>query len=255
MNPGVRQIVGRVLTLGLVLGLLEISSASNLSAAPAGPRLAKNRDAFFVENDFVYHRFLQLARDGSYRQITREPTTAAEVDRGTWTQDADGTVLLHYTYGGLRFRALLGGPLSITLDDPQKFGRLPLAASAIRRWLVGSPNAVFAADTLSELALPPAVVTLDPAAESFSRADLESLAAQIDEFTWSEQHQTCRLSLTKPAGSPPLLIQHGAVFNLQDLPRVRQEYRVSRGQAPPFYFVQVDAGTFAREAGSWQKLP
>ena len=96
---------------------------------------------------------------------------------------------------------------------------------------------------------------MDPQAESFRRADLETLARQIDDFTWSEQHRTYRLTPAKPAGLPTLLIQRDAVFQAGDFPRVRLEYHVPPGQAPPFYFAQVDAATFAREVGSWQPLP
>ncbi len=242
------KFVGAWSLVGLAAGLAQ-------AAAPANPRLARTHDVFFIENDFVYRRFLQLARDGSYRQINRERAAAAEVDRGTWTQDADGTVLLHFTRGGLRWHALLSGPLSITLDDPQKFDALPVAATAIRRWLAASSDDIFASGSIHALATAPVVLQVDPKAESFRRAELETLARQIDDFAWSEQRQTFRLTLLKPAGGPALLIQRGAVFGADDLARVQLEYQVPHGQAPPFYFVQVDAATFAREAGRWQKLP
>lgn len=222
---------------------------------PAKLRLPKKRDAFFIENNFVYRRFLHLARDGTYSQINREGDTAAEVDRGTWSQEADGTVLLRFTRGGLRPHALLSGPLSIRLDDPQIFGALQGAADAIRHWLARSSDDVFAANGVREIPLAPVLVVFDPKAESVRRVDLESLARQIDDFAWSEQHRAYRLTLTKPVGLPALLIPRGATFDQTDLARVQREYPVSRGQPPPFYFVQVDAGTFAREAGVWQKLP
>ena len=223
--------------------------------APVSLRLPKNQDAFFVENDFVYRRLLRLGRDGFYRQINRERNTAAEVDRGTWTQDPDGTVLLHDTHGGLRFRALFGGRLSLDLADPARFGGLPTAADAIRRFLAGTNDVVFAADALAESPLNTVGITLEPAVESFGRDDLESIARQIDDFAWCEQRQTFRLTLSKPAGSPTLLIQRNAVFQAADLPRVQRDYHVGRGESPPFYFVQTDARTFAREAGTWQTLP
>ncbi len=225
------------------------------TAAPASLHLAHTRDAFFIENDFVYRRFLQLSHDGSYRQIDREHTASAEVDRGTWTQGTDGTVLLHFTRGGLRWHALLSGPLSITLDDPQKYGALPGAAAAIRRWLAQSGDDVFTPDDLHELRVSPLVIAVDPKAESFRRAELETLVQQIDDFAWSEQHQTFRLEIVQGPGLPILLSQHGAVFGRDDLARTQAEYRVPRGQAPPFYFAQVNAETFAREVGSWHKLP
>ncbi len=239
------------------MGWLLLSVGLGLATAgaePANPRLSKKQDAFFIENDFVYRRFLLLARDGSYRQINRE-RSAAEVDRGTWTQDADGAVLLHFTRGGLRFHALLSGPLSVLLDDPPSANSLSAVADAIRAWLARSSNAVFAAASVTEIAVPPGVLHLDPGAESVSRADFESLARQIDDFAWSEQQQTYRLTFLKPANSPALLIPRGAVFQAEDLPRVQREYRIGRRQPPPFYFAQVDAATFAREAANWQPLP
>ncbi len=224
------------------------------SAAPAVPRLARNRDSFFVEDDLVYRRFLWLARDGSYQQINRDGSAAAEVDRGTWEQDPAGTVLLHFTRNGLRFRALLSGPLSIMLGSTQKPADLAAAADVIRRWLGQTSDAVFAAASVGELALAPVVLTIDPQAESFRRAALESIVRQIDDFVESELQQTYRLSPHRPGGALLLLIQQGAVFQAADLPRVQAEYQVPSGRKPPFYFAQVNAETFAREAGSWQNL-
>lgn len=235
-----------VLLAGVVAGLAQ-------AAGPATLRLSKKQDAFFIENDFVYRRLLQLARDGTYRQINRERTAAAEVDRGTWEQSADGTVLLHFSRGGLRFHALLSGPLSITLDDPQRFPALPAAATAIRRWLAQSSNVVFASESAYEIRVSPVELTVDPQAESFRRGELEALARQIDDFVRSEQTRTFRLTPIQ-AGGRCLLVQQDAVFQAADLPRVRDEYPTGRGQPPPFYFAQVDAGTFARAAGSWQEL-
>lgn len=242
--------MSRALLVGLMLSLAAGGPGPVHATTQPTLRLPKKRDAFFVENNFVYRRFLQLTRDGSYAQINRAGNTAAEVDRGTWSQDADGTVLLHFTRGGLRPHALVSGPLSIRLDDPENFGELPTTADAIRRWLAPSHDEIFAASSVRELP-----VALDPKAESVRRTDLETLVRQIDDFTWSEQHQIFQLTLTKPANCPALLIPREAVFGLVDLARVCSEYRVLSGQAPPFYFVQVDAGTFAREAGPWQKLP
>ena len=89
-------------------------------AADPTLKLSKKQDTFFIEDDFVYRRFLQLARDGTYCQINRERTTGAEVDRGTWEQSADGTLFLHFTRGGLRFHALLSGPLAPACDHGER---------------------------------------------------------------------------------------------------------------------------------------
>ena len=250
-----QQVVRQALAAGWLFWSAVGGMGFARAAVPADLRLARKQDTFFIENDFVYRRFLQLSRDGSYVQINREHAVATEVDRGTWTQEADGTVLLRFTRGGLRWHALVAGPLSISLVDPQTFGALSTAAGTMRRWLAQSSDDVFAAEHLGELAQPPVMLTLDPKAESFRRAEVEALVRQIDDFVWSEQNRAFRMTLLKPPGSPKLLIQRGAVFEAGDLARVQQEYRVPRGQAPPFYFAQVDAKTFAREAGPWQKLP
>jgi hypothetical protein len=57
-----------------------------------------------------------------------------------------------------------------------------------------------------------------------------------------------------PNTSPQLLVLEDATFQAQDLPRVRQEFRVQPGAAPPFYFARVDARAFARRAGRWKVL-
>ena len=251
--PGTPDFLMKFPSVALVALLACTVSNPIPAAVPETPRLAKNQDIFFIENDFVYHRFLHLARDGTYRQINRE-RAAAEVDRGTWEQSADGTVLLHFTRGGLRFHALFSGPLSITLDDPQKLAALPTAADAIRRWLAQGNDAVFAPGSASEIALAPLVLAVDPTVESFRRDDLEALARQVDDAIWTEQHQTFRLVPFRSASGALLLVQRGAVFQAGDLPHVLAEYPTVRGQPPPFYFAQVNAGTFAREAGNWQEL-
>ena len=105
---------------------------------------------------------------------------------------------------------------------------------------------------MGEIAVFPLVLTIDPKAESFRRGDLETLARQIDDYVQTEQTHTFRLTPIE-AGGQRLLVQEDAVFQATDLPRVLSEYPVGTGR-PPFYFVQVDAGTFAREAGSWQEL-
>ena len=240
--------------LALIFVLAWVGPGLGRATASTVPRLTKNQDQFFVENDFVYSRLLKLARDGTYQQINRDRSVAAEVDRGTWEQDSDGTLLLHYTRDGLRFRALLSGPLAITLDPAQKVDDLATAASAIRRWLAQSSDTAFATGSLREISTAPVAITFDPKAESFRREELESLARQIDNFVWSELHQTYRLSPYKPGKLPLLLIPCDATYQIADLPRVQTEYRVLPGQRPPFYFVQVNAETFAREAGNWQKL-
>lgn len=243
------------LRLALIFVLAWAGSGPARAATPTVPRLAKNQDHFFVENDFVYGRFLKLARDGSYQQINRDHTVAAEVDRGTWEQDAGGTLLLHFTRDGLRFRALLSGPLSIPLDPAQRVDDLAAAATAIRLWLTQSSDVAFATGSLREISVAPVILSVDPKAESFRRAELETLARQIDDFVWSEQHRTYRLSVYKPEKLPLLLVTRDATFQIADFPRVQTEYRVLPGQRPPFYFARVNAETFAREAGNWQKLP
>ena len=239
------------LAAGCAVLTVLLQTSSGLSAAPKSVRLPKGRDSFFVENDLVYSRSLWLSSDGTYRQIDQDRSTSVEVDRGTWEQLADASVLLHSTYRGLRFRALLGGPLTLVLDSPEKIAALPAVSAAIHRLLANSEDIVFEAETAGELSVTPAVVSVDRHAETLRRDDLLSLAAQIDDTIRVEQTRTYLLTPMLLTNGPLLLILRGAVFSPEQIPAVCQDYHVPRGEAPPFYFAQTDAKTFANRVGRY----
>ena len=213
--------------------------------------LSKSHDSFFAENDLAYSRYLRLSHDGSYQQINQDSTGSTEVDRGTWEQGADTSVLLHSEQRGLRFRALRSGPLTVVLDSPEKIAALPEVAAAIRRLLANSQDDVFEADAAHDLDASPATVSVDRQAETFSRNDLISLAAQSDEVYQTEQSHTYRLTQLRPTGRPLLLVLQGATFGPAQVEAVCRDYRAPRGEAPPFYFAQTDARTFASWVGRY----
>ena len=215
-------------------------------------RLPTKQDCFFTENDLAYSRFLRLSRDGSYQQIDQNSTGSTEADRGTWEQEADAVVLLHAERRGLRFRAVRSGPLTVVLDSPDKIAALPEVAAAIRRLLAASQDDVFEADAAHDLGAPPAAVTVDRRAETFSRSDLVALAAQSDAVYQTEHTHTYRLTPLRPAGGPLLLVLQGATFGPDQVEAVRRDYHVPRGDAPPFYFAQTDARSFANRVGRYQ---
>jgi hypothetical protein len=236
-----------------------LAAAGSLHASPAASsafRLSRQTGAFLLQDNLVNSRLLDLQPGGTYRQIDVDGSASAETDRGTWVQDARGAILLHPTCDAMRFRALTSGPLTIVLDRPGAMDGLPLLAAAIRRFLAQTEDEVFARTGVAEIqaSLPAAdVLSIDPKAETFSRMDLLALARQIDDLLWSERTNTYILSPV-PNTSPQLLVLQDARFQAQDLPRVRQEYRVKPGQPPPFYFARVDGRVFARRAGRWKVL-
>ena len=232
----------------VVAVLLAVSAATS----PAVFRLPPGHDAFFVEDDLVYRRFLALMQGGAYRQIDQDRGTCEEVDQGTWEQTADGSLLLHSTHRALRFRALIAGPLSVVLDSQEKIDGLPVLATAVRRFLASTGDSVFTATSASEFAAPPVVLTVAADAETFRRDDLQSLLPQLEHAAAAERTNTYRLALLPSNGSPTLLILQDAVYQPADLPRVRREYHVAAHAAPPFYFAQTDARTFARRVGTWK---
>ena len=226
---------------------------NSLVAAPDRLRLSKGRDSFFVENNLVYSRCLVLLHDGTYRQIDQDHTNSEEVDRGTWEQADDDTVLLHSTLRGLRFRALLVGPLTVVLDSPGKISALPEISAAILRLLATSEDAVFAASTAAELNSPPATMSVDRQVETFRREDLLALVAQIDDTVRTEQTRTYTLKPVAIANRPLLLVLRGAVFGPEQIAAVCRDYQVPRGEAPPFYFAQTDERTFANRVGHYRE--
>ncbi len=229
-------------------------TASLAGAAPS-PILPRNQDAFFAEDNLVYSRYLSLARDGTYRQINQDRQTTVEADQGTWEQDPAGTaVSLHSTLRGLRFRALLSGPLSVVPDEVAKLDALPALAAVVRRALAASEAEVFAASHVTDLCVPPAAVAVDPRAETFSRVDLTGLLAQLDQAIRTEAMRTYRFLPVRLPGRPLLLVLQGATFGPERAAQTCREYGVGRGGAPPFYFAQVGAREFARRVGVWREL-
>ena len=208
-------------------------------------------DAYFEENNLVYRRFLELMHDGVYRQINQDRTHCAEADVGRWEQAADGTLRLHSTHRALRFRALLAGPLSVVLDGQEKLDHLPSLATAIRHFLDATGDEIFEVHAVAEFGTQQ-LVAVSPAAETFPRADLQSLVQQIDHAADAERTGTYTFTVLKTAGSPLLLILQDAVFQPGDIASVRSAYHVAPNAAPPFYFAQVDTRVYAREVGRWQ---
>lgn len=221
------------------------------TTARAEFRLPKNRDLYFIEDNLVYRRCLELMRDGAYRQIDKDRTSCREVDEGRWEQLPDGTVRLHALHHALRFRALLAGPLTVVLDSQAKLDALPALAAAARRFLTPTQDTIFAARTVEEYAGPPLTVAIDPHAETYRRDELFALLRQIDDAVSAERGGFYTFTPFKTPGAPLLLILQDAVFQADQLAKVRQECFVKPGAAPPFYFAQVDARTFVRDVGAW----
>ena len=236
------------------LGTLLLWTVLSVQGKPPQRRLPKDRDSFFVENNLVYSRYLSLSHDGTYRQINQDRTGTAEVDRGRWEQGGDAVVLLHSEQRGLRFRAVRSGPLTVVLDSAGKIEALPQVAAAIRRLLETSQDDIFEADTAHDLSVAPAEVFVDRQAETFGRSDLVSLAAQSDDVYRTEQTRTYRLTPIHTDGGPPLLVLQWATFGPEQVEPVGREYHVASGEAPPFYFAQTDARTFANRVGHYQIL-
>ena len=227
-------------------------SAGSLQAADPTPRLSKSTTRFSSRTTSFTAGFLQLARDGTYRQINRERTTGAEVDRGTWEQSAEGTLLLHLYPGRIALPRPAERPACHHGRRPSKIDAMLASANAIRRWLAPSGDVVFAAENVDKIAVFPLCSRLLRKPSPFAAATSKAWRGRSTIFVRTEQTHTFRLTPVD-AGGRRLLVQEDAVFQAADLPRVLTEYPVRTGR-PPFYFAQVDAGTFAREAGSWQEL-
>ena len=226
--------------------LLLLAAAWPGIAHPAPPR---DRGFYLMEDDLVYARFLALARDGTYRQITRDARGSFEVDRGQWTPDAAGGWRLHSSCGALRPRALRSGPLSVVITGPDLADALPRLVAAVRRLLAAYADAVFDAATLAEVP----TVEIDAGGATFDRADLAALAARASETLASERTGDYRL-VPVPRSVPPLFTLPGNVFQAEDLAEVRRVHRVRPTARPPFYFARINARKFAAEVGRTQPL-
>ena len=239
-----------------VLSLASLLAArTSAGAGPSAPwTLPRDREVYLMEDDLVYVRFLMLARDGTYSQINRDEHGSTEVDRGNWRQDAAGGVRLRSSCRALRPRAVFGGPLSVTLADERAFEGLPALLASVQRFLADNRDAVFGAETLPEVnAAGAPVVHIDRAAASFERRDVVVLSFRLEAALAGERDAAYLLEPVKTSPTAAFALQ-GSVFGPADLAGVRRNDQVAARAVPPFYFVRVEAKTYAREVGRWQPL-
>ena len=242
----------------LAAAVLLACGPRSLRAGAGGVLLARNHEAFLVEDDLVYARCLDLLRDGTYRQINRDEHGSEEVDHGTWEQSAGGMLRLHATRHALRFHALVAGPLSVALNSQAQRDALPTLYHDIAGFLATADDAVFSTRDVADLVTngikdeEPCRLDISRQTETCSRGDVIALTRQIANFVHTEQSGVYVLAPTKTAAGQPVFMLADDTFQATDLPRVQREYGIPVGGRPPFYFVPVEARAFAREIGSWR---
>ena len=251
----------RLRILLVLAGVLQIFSTGTVFAEPE--RLSKSTDSYFMEDDQVYARFLWFKADGTYRQINRDRTTAEEVDRGRWEQDANGEVSLHPTNGMLAFRAVSAGCLLVFLDTQSQIDSLPALHDRITALLQSYQDLVFARTALAEVNVSDrsgnessmddaATISLSEQCDIFSRNDLLKLLRDIEVWLKAKSNNTFIFDFVPSLLAPPLLVQRGAVFSKELLPNVRATHHLKPSEASPFYFSRITRQTFLVRAGSWK---
>jgi len=80
--------------------------------------LSKDHDTVFREERFTGTSYFHFGKDGKYREISREHMFIAEMDRGTWKQDATGRIELR---SSIRVKEeVKSGPLRISVRDVEE---------------------------------------------------------------------------------------------------------------------------------------
>lgn len=80
--------------------------------------LSKDHDNVFREEAFTSTSYFYFGKDGSYRQINREHMFVAEMDRGTWKQDATGVIELK---SSIRMKKLKSGIFTVSPHNIDEF--------------------------------------------------------------------------------------------------------------------------------------
>jgi hypothetical protein len=115
------------LTLGKVFSLLLaifeiVAIIPSFSIGDEPPfLLPKDRDSIFRQKASSHTGYFHFAKDGSYQQIAREHLFTAEMDRGSWKQNATGEIELQ---SSIRLKELKKGPMRIEVRDIEKLEAL-----------------------------------------------------------------------------------------------------------------------------------
>lgn len=109
--------------LGVLLAILGIGTmAPPFSLGGESPfLLSKDRDSVFRQEAFTSTDYFHFGKDGKYRQINREHMFTAEMDRGTWQQEATGEIELR---SSIRVKELKKGPMRIEVRDVEELDAL-----------------------------------------------------------------------------------------------------------------------------------
>lgn len=94
--------------------------------------LPKDRDNVFREEAFTSTGYFCFGKDGKYRQIDREHMFVAEMDRGTWKQDATGEIEVR---SAILVRKFAKGPMSIDIRDVEELEALRPLEKDIEKFL------------------------------------------------------------------------------------------------------------------------
>lgn len=119
---------------GIVLAIFGIVwIAPWLSFGSESPfLLPADKDSIFREEGLTSTRYFHFEKNGKYRMIVREHLFTAEMDRGTWKQDANGEIEL---CSSIRLKELKKGPLRIDVRDKENFEALRPLEKDIERFL------------------------------------------------------------------------------------------------------------------------
>jgi hypothetical protein len=115
----------------VVLGTGTAVSAFSFGSEPP-VLLPRDRDSVFRKEAFTATHYFHFGKDGKYRTISREHMFTAEMDRGTWKQEATGEIELR---SSIRLKELKKGPMRIEVRDTEELDALRPLEKDIEKFL------------------------------------------------------------------------------------------------------------------------
>ena len=192
------------------------------AAVPGGYRLPKGRDAYFIEDNLVYRRFLALTHDGAYRQIDKDRTSCAEVDQGTWEQAADGTRAAAFHPSRVAIPRAAGGSAWRGARQSGEDRRAAPLAAAIRRFLASTEDTIFDARPSTNSTRRPLRRSFDPPRGNLPpRPTCSPSLRQIDDAASAERTGIYTLHAVENPRHPGAADPAGRGVPAADIARVR----------------------------------
>lgn len=251
-------LVGQLAILGMAA---TVSCFSYGGDAPF--LLSKDHDTVFREEAFTATDYFHFGKDGKYRQINREHMFTAEMDRGTWKQDANGQIELR---SSIRVKTeLRTGPLCISVHDLEQLDALRPLEKDISTFLAADERDIYPKDEIEHAWMYTYTWSLFESKETFNAVEIEDGVEKVTRKQLAELLIAWRAYLKDDTKNRfhfvPVRYHKFVLLSSSDYPllanaetpeKVKQVADTFGGAAasdtpPPLVYVLVDSGPALKE--------